>query len=194
MKSPNAQTEAICIKGNDCCISVVDVSKLLDIISKISHVIKLYTSSKDLIVPIAKDIEMARNSAFKLHNSLEVFIKTAINISGERSVEESFIYTMVNILNRLIEVRNRLSRILDSVERSSDSARITILEGIAWLDSVLLRFSLIALAFASKVKKWSRESAGAFSSAIGSAIFASLLDLSNNASTIELLRKCMQSQ
>jgi hypothetical protein len=191
MKNPDAQAETVCLRGDNCCISLADVSKLLDIISKISHVIKTSPAFKDLAVPLANDIEMTRNAVIKIRNSLEVFIKIAVRIS-EKDVDESFVYTMSNTLNRLVEVRNRLSRIIDFVEGSSDNIRSIASDAILWIDSILLRFSLIALAFAANVKRWSREAAGAFSSAIASALFATLLSLNSSENIVELLKECTQ--
>jgi hypothetical protein len=190
MKNPDAQAETVCLRGDNCCISLADVSKLLDIISKISHVIKTSPAFRDLAVPLASDIEMTRNAVLKIRNSLEVFIKIAVRIS-KKDVDESFVYTMSNTLNRLVEVRNRLSRIID-VEGSSDNIRSIASDAILWIDSILLRFSLIALAFAANVKRWSREAAGAFSSAIASALFATLLSLNSSENIVELLKECTQ--
>jgi hypothetical protein len=190
MKNPDAQAETVCLRGDNCCISLADVSKLLDIISKISHVIKTSPAFRDLAVPLASDIEMTRNAVLKIRNSLEVFIKIAVRIS-KKDVDESFVYTMSNTLNRLVEVRNRLSRIID-VEGSSDNIRSIASDAILWIDSILLRFSLIALAFAANVKRWSREAAGAFSSAIASALFATLLNLNSSENIVELLKECTQ--
>jgi hypothetical protein len=190
MKNPDAQAETVCLRGDNCCISLADVSKLLDIISKISHVIKTSPAFRDLAVPLASDIEMTRNAVLKIRNSLEVFIKIAVRIS-KKDVDESFVYTMSNTLNRLVEVRNRLSRIID-VEGSSDNIRSMASDAILWIDSILLRFSLIALAFAANVKRWSREVAGTFSSAIASALFATLLSLNSSENIVELLKECTQ--
>jgi hypothetical protein len=190
MKNPDAQAETVCLRGDNCCISLADVSKLLDIISKISHVIKTSPAFRDLAVPLASDIEMTRKAVLKIRNSLEVFIKIAVRIS-KKDVDESFVYTMSNTLNRLVEVRNRLSRIID-VEGSSDNIRSIASDAILWIDSILLRFSLIALAFAANVKRWSREAAGAFSSAIASALFAALLSLNSSENIVELLKECTQ--
>jgi hypothetical protein len=190
MKNPDAQAETVCLRGDNCCISLADVSKLLDIVSKISHVIKTSPAFRDLAVPLASDIEMTRNAVLKIRNSLEVFIKIAVRIS-KKDVDESFVYTMSNTLNRLVEVRNRLSRIID-VEGSSDNIRSIASDAILWIDSILLRFSLIALAFAANVKRWSREAAGAFSSAIASALFATLLSLNSSENIVELLKECTQ--
>jgi hypothetical protein len=190
MKNPDAQAETVCLRGDNCCISLADISKLLDIISKISHVIKTSPAFRDLAVPLASDIEMTRNAVLKIRNSLEVFIKIAVRIS-KKDVDESFVYTMSNTLNRLVEVRNRLSRIID-VEGSSDNIRSIASDAILWIDSILLRFSLIALAFAANVKRWSREAAGAFSSAIASALFATLLSLNSSENIVELLKECTQ--
>jgi hypothetical protein len=190
MKNPDAQAETVCLRGDNCCISLADVSKLLDIISKISHVIKTSPAFRDLAVPLASDIEMTRNAVLKIRNSLEVFIKIAVRTS-KKDVDESFVYTMSNTLNRLVEVRNRLSRIID-VEGSSDNIRSIASDAILWIDSILLRFSLIALAFAANVKRWSREAAGAFSSAIASALFATLLSLNSSENIVELLKECTQ--
>jgi hypothetical protein len=190
MKSPDAQAEVVCIKEGNCCISLMDMSKLLDIISKVSHAIEATSYFKGSAMSLIEDIEMAKNATIKARNSLEAFIKTIRN-SSEKSFDEAFIYTMSNTLNRLVEVRNRLCRISEVVEGTLDSVKAMVLNGIMQLDTILVRFSLIALAFAVKVKKWSRETAGVFASAIASALFASLLSLSDNEYINETLRKCI---
>ena len=130
---------------------------------------------------------MSRNIVANLLASLESLIR---NVRKDYTTlnNEAVVYTAANILNRLVELRNRISRILDEVVGRGEVSKY-FLELLKEVDVTTLRFSLIALAIASKTKM-SKNSSGAFSSAVASAIFASLLNYDDDIA--KTLRECLE--
>jgi len=111
---------------------------------------------------------------------------------------ESVINTFSNILNRIIEAKNIVMRILDditttqSVEYSKEA--VEALQSIARaLDDSLISTTFVALRFLSSLNKIpERRTRGQFASAAGNALFSALLDL-DSTEVVKTLKRCIDT-
>jgi len=190
MKSPHAQAESLCLKDNRCCVTLNDISKLLDTISLMEHEIKSIVgiSVKEERDTYINDLSLAKNALIKIRGSLETVIQVVV--ASRSSDDEAFIHTMSNILNRLVEVRNRVTRISEGEAVPEDVKKIAR-RAIMLIDAMLFSLSIIFLSLSTRIKKWSKELAGAFSSSIASALFASLLTMHENSDVMKYIGECL---
>jgi hypothetical protein len=190
MKSPHAQAESLCLKDDQCCVTLNDISKLLDAVSLIEHEIKSIAriDGKEERDTYINDLSLAKNALIKVRGSLETVIRVVTsNRSGD---DEAFIHTMSNILNRLVEVRNRIMRVSEG-EAVPEDVKKDARRAILLIDATLFSLSIIFLSLSTRVRKWSKELAGVFSSSIASALFASLLTMHENNDVMKYIGECL---
>ena len=189
MKSPYAQAESLCLKDNQCCVTLNDISRLLDAVSLIEHEIKSIVGigAKEERDTYINDLSLAKNALINIRGSLETVIQV---VAGRSSDDEAFIHTMSNILNRLVEVRNRIMRVSEG-EAVSEDVKKNARRVILLIDAMLFSLSIIFLSLSTRIRKWSKELAGAFSSSIASALFASLLTMHENSNVMKYIGECL---
>jgi pyruvate formate-lyase activating enzyme-like uncharacterized protein len=189
MKSPHAQAESLCLKDNRCCVTLNDVSKLLDAVSLMEHEIKSIVGIgvKEERDTYINDLSLAKNALIKVRGSLETIIQV---VASRSSDDEAFIHTMSNILNRLVEVRNRIMRVSEG-EAVPEDVKKDARRAILLIDAMLLSLSIIFLSLSTRIRKWSKELAGVFSSSIASALFASLLTMHENSDVMKYIGECL---
>ncbi|MCI4438099.1 MAG: hypothetical protein JHC33_14935 [Ignisphaera sp.] len=189
MKSPYAQAESLCLKDNQCCVTLNDISRILDAVSLIEHEIKSIVGigAKEERDTYINDLSLAKNALINIRGSLETVIQV---VAGRSSDDEAFIHTMSNILNRLVEVRNRIMRVSEG-EAVSEDVKKNARRVILLIDAMLFSLSIIFLSLSTRIRKWSKELAGAFSSSIASALFASLLTMHENSNVMKYIGECL---
>lgn len=175
MKSPYAQSDALCLKQYACCISLDEASRVIDIIAKVDYMAKSSLHKNDWM---NQEMETIRNIALNFHGSLNSLAKNVHRIFDNETNKDSLIHTLTNILNRLVELRNRLHRVIDHVKEIGDNEKIVteLTNLLSSVNSIAIKLVIISLSFSTKIK-WSKESVGPFSAAIASSILATLLDI-----------------
>ncbi len=102
---------------------------------------------------------------------------------------ESVVNTIVNALNRLVEVRNLIQRTKEVAEDMglNDIAQ-KIENTVPALDSVIAKAALVGLRIVLNLPRLTRDDSGKLASAIGTALFASLLSLHETTFRKEISR------
>ena len=171
--------------SNKCCLSEDEVSKVLDIVSTMLTSLRRHSTRSDNSVHTAmRDLEAARNAMYRVVGGIRALRARFKNLRSfdELTDVESVVNTVVNTLNRLVEVRNLIQRVRDDAESNGLSDVVQFVDShIPILDSVIFKASLIGLRIALNLPKVSRDDSGKLASAIGTAFFASLLSLYEDA-------------
>ncbi|MEM0026724.1 MAG: hypothetical protein QXT53_02840 [Ignisphaera sp.] len=175
MKSPYAQSDVLCLRQGSCCVTLDDVSRIVDTITRIVYIIKSPRLGDDWIFQEMKTI---RNVALNIRSSLDSFTKNIHRIAVDDSNKELLIHTATNILNRFVELRNRLSVLIDHVKNVGNDGKIlTELSNLlSNVNSIAIKLVIVFLSLSTKIK-WSKELIGPFSAAMASSILATLLDM-----------------
>jgi len=138
-------------------------------------------SSKELKY-ISQRLELAGNALSKVRGGVRALRRRFKNIKRVEDLEnyDDVINTLVNMLNRIVEVRNIVSEVRDSlknlgVEAGDLTDRIENL--VTAIDRASFRLSLVALNIVARLRTLTRDDSGRLASAIGTAVFTSLLSL-----------------
>jgi len=164
-----------------CCLSEDEASKVLDVVSTLLTFLRRHSTKIDNAIHTAmRDLEAARNAMYRVVGGIRALRSRFKNLRSfdELTDVESVVNTVVNVLNRLVEVRNLIQRVRDEAESSGLSDVVQYVDShVPMLDGVIIKASLIGLRIALNLPKVSRDDSGKLASAIGTAFFASLLSL-----------------
>ncbi len=104
---------------------------------------------------------------------------------------ESVVNTVVNALNRLVEVRNLVQRAKEVAEDMGLNDIVQRIESFTpTIDCVIAKAALVGLRISLNLPRLSRDDSGKLASAIGTAVFAALLSLHEEVFRKEVSR-CM---
>ena len=176
----------LCVNDR-CCLREDELSELVNSISTLRIYIRNTCIHYNIdIDSMIRDIEASRNALIKVCGGIRALRTRFKNVKHNTEVSdvESVANTLVNILNRLVEVRNLLTRIRDEIEEIKSSAINNLIDKIdsivISLDKNLFIMSLIGLHLTLRLSNLSRDNSGKLASAIGTALFISLLNIYRN--------------
>ncbi len=186
--------DVLCL-SRTCCFTEEDASKIMDLLSAISLAFRRHPHEASEVSAVMRDLEAARNAMHKVAGGIRALRSRFKNLRSfdELNDTESVVNTIVNVLNRLVEVRNLIQRTKEVAEdmRLNDIAQ-EIESSVPALDSVIARAALIGLRISLNLPRLTRDDSGKLASAIGTALFASLLSLHEAAFRKEMSR-CVDS-
>lgn len=189
MKSPYAQSDVLCLKHGLCCVTLDDVSRIIDAITRIAYMIKLPRPEDDRV---AQELKTIKNIALNIRTSLDSFTKNVHRIVVDDNDKESLVHTATNILNRLVELRNKLNMLIDYFEYIGGDEKI--LAGLSNLlssvNSIAIKLVIVFLSLSTKIR-WSKELIGPFSAAMASSVLATLLDMDKQVA--QAIDECLPS-
>jgi len=182
--------KALCVKSG-CCIDDSKLRRTLDEILKF----KVLTEQQygQLLDTTYNALANVVSSASALRNRLRGF-----DLPADIEDVESVINTFSNMLNRIIEAKNIVMRILDDITTSQSEEHskeaVEALQSIARvLDDSLISTTFVALRFLSSLDKIpERKTRGQFASAAGNALFSALLDL-DSVEVMKTLKQCIDT-
>ncbi len=172
----------------ECCVDEDEVSRVLN---RVSPVLLAVSRSK-LREDVSRDVEASRNALVKVLGGARALRSRVKNLKSLREVDdvETIVNTFVNTLNRVVEVRNLLQRMKEVAEDSGEQELAQrIREAMAYLSALAIEFSAVALRAIHELKELGRDDCGKLASAIGTAIFAALLDADTEV-VRQALAKC----
>ncbi len=171
-----------------CCLDEEEVAKVIDRVA-VALLMASRSRIKDLVT---RDVEASRNALTKVLGGVRALRNRVKNIRSLAEIDdiETVVNTFVNTLNRLVEVRNLLQRMKEVAEDSNEGDVATMLgEAMAFVSGLTIAISAVALHSIHELKKLSKDDCGKLASAIGTAIFAALLDAETEV-VRDALSKC----
>ncbi|NPA95971.1 MAG: hypothetical protein GXO32_00030 [Crenarchaeota archaeon] len=159
-----------------CCLDESRVARHLD---RVSPALLAASRSPRLRAEVLRDVEACRNALSKVLGGARALRARVKNVSSLREVSdtETIVNTFVNMLNRIVEVRNIVQRIREAAEDRGESEVSRLLgEAMASLSALAIEVSAIALSSIPELRQLTRDDCGKLASAIGTAVFAALLD------------------
>jgi len=189
MKNPHAQSDVLCLKRNSCCVAVNEVSELINAVTKIAYRLKSSLMSNSWLL---QELEIMKNIVINVRSSLDFFTRNFYRVDDKGIDQNSLAYTATNILNRLVEFRNRLIRVMEHIaEKTSEKeTENELLNVFRKTNAITMKLIIIFLAFATKIE-WSKDLAGPFSASMASATLATLLNIDNQV--VESIKECVYS-
>jgi len=186
MKSPNAHSEnlRICI-SHRCCIFIEDITYLLDSFTKISASL----SQCRIETRIFNDINLCRNILVNLLSEYSGMINRINQLNGLK-YDAILISTLTNMINRMIELHNITQRLNEHIYECANIQKM-ISEIYMNTSILLIKYSSLLLFLISKADNIDQNLTGKISSALASALFASLLDM-HNRQILENLKTCIK--
>ena len=175
--------------SQSCCLDEESVSRYIDRVSPALLVASRALRDRD---EVRRDVEACRNALTKVLGGARALRSRVKNVRslGEIDDVETVVNTFVNLLNRVVEVRNLVQRMKEVAEDlgRGDVAR-SLEEAMASLSALAIEISAVALSSIHGLKRLSRDDCGKLASAIGTAIFAALLS-ADSPVVREALAKC----
>jgi len=182
--------KALCAKSG-CCIDDSKVRRTLDEIPKLKALTKqrydqLLDTTYNALVNVVSSVSALRSRL------------RSFDLPADIGDVESVINTFSNMLNRIIEAKNIVMRILDDIttsqsEEYSKEAIEALQSIVRALDDSLISTTFVALRFLSSLDKIpERKTRGQFASAAGNALFSALLDL-DDAEVMKALKQCIDT-
>lgn len=176
MKSSNAHADkstALCI--NDCCVSVGELAMLVNTLSRLLRFLEVSRECRVDPRFYAK-LKMGEELAVNLVGRFTALISRYR--SGIGNDVESYVNTISNFANGLVELRNIAKELLDETVSSSCRDVAEALNSIAIdIDVIGLKASAMLLALLGSLSQIPQSASGKIASSIGSMVFASLLSI-----------------
>ncbi|ADM27078.1 hypothetical protein Igag_0229 [Ignisphaera aggregans DSM 17230] len=162
-----------------------DITYLLDSFTKISALV----SQCRIEMKIFNDINLCRNIIANLLSEYSGMINRINQLNGLK-YDAILISTLTNMINRIIELRNITQRLNEHVYECANIQKM-IDETYINTSTLLIKYSSLLLFLISKADSIDQSLAGKISSALASALFASLLDI-HNRQILEILKTCIR--
>jgi len=182
--------KALCVKSG-CCIDDSKVKRALDEILKLKALTgqrydQLLDTTYNALINVVSSV-LALKNRFR-----------GSDLPADIGDIESVINTFSNMLNRIIEAKNIVMRILDDItatqsEEYTKEAAEALQSITRTLNDSLISTTFVALRFLSSLNKiLERKTRGQFASAAGNALFSALLDL-DSAEVMKALKQCIDA-
>lgn len=170
--------EVMCLRRG-CCVSEEEVSRLVDNLRRARRRLEELSQGGDELRYMLRRVELGERALSKVLGGVKALRSRFKNVGRIEDVGDpgGVVNTVINMLNRIVEVRNIVSEARDRLEELGVPQGVARLfeELIPELDRVTLKLSLVALRIALRIGPLTRDDSGRLASAIGTAVFASLL-------------------
>ncbi len=167
----------------------------MDDLYAVYSLVKSYATRYRELESIAKDMEALRNAFVKVVGGVRALRSRVKNLRSIRELDDvqTAVNTIVNLFNRVVEIRNLLLRARDAVSDLGIAEASRIDEVVAKLDRETLRMLIVTLWMLPQLKKIERDDSGRLASSLGTALFAALLNV-HEPSVRNALKECLEPQ
>ncbi len=158
-----------------CCLDEDEASRVADRVSTAL----LAVSRSRVGAEVGRDVEAVRNAMAKVVGGVRALRSRVKNVRSLLEVNDvsTVVNTFVNTLNRVVEVRNLLQRMAEvSEDNGLQNVASLLRDAVVHVDALTIEISAIALHAIHGLKTLSRDDCGKLASAIGTALFAALLN------------------
>ena len=182
----------LCV-SDECCLDEDALKDVVDCASRVKALIGSVLSRAPSIDQSAlRDSEAIYYAALKVVGAARALSARVKNLRTLRELQDvdTVVNTFVNTLNRLVEIRNLIQRLAETLQDAGiDSGVEALNKCIEIINSRSVLVSSIALHTIHELPNISRDHCGKLASAIGTALFAALLSLTSQR-VREALAKC----
>lgn len=160
----------------ECCIYIMDLTNILDVISRLLRWVK-QPIEHELSQKIINRLDICKNLLINIIGRFTAFINSIENIK-ELNRYDASINTICNLANNIVELRNVIKELLDEPSIASYKDVKNILEKILIeIECIGIKISAMSLSFLGLTANIPINLSSKISSSLASLLFASLLNI-----------------